>query len=469
MAKVNRNAAARRYTDSTSFKMAALFTLFLGITAGVLAYFINQFNTSALIDRVSIRISADWNSFNDWREMAPLQSIPEVIDGLAQQHRITFFGYQNEDGQFAYGAISPEGLETMPLEDDLVIMMVTSDNIFTTYEFEGAHRFAARFYDLEEGGRILIARDIEDLLLERRRMQQLGLLTILLMVAAIGIGFYISTYVAGLTNKISQTAHQIMETGDFSQRIPVKRGGDDLSDLARILNDMLAKTEELVGSVRQVSDNIAHDLRTPLTRLRNRLDELDDRLLNLGDSEASDIVESVIREADHILGTFGALLRIARIESGKKEKEFDRVEMAPLLEDILELYEPVAEEKGLKIQSRIENYATWGDADMLFQVFANLMDNATKFTSKGGTIELICRLEGSRVVVEVGDQGCGIADTDKKSVFERFYRAEESRHTAGNGLGLSLVQAVMKLHKASIWIKDNNPGTRFFISLQLIR
>ncbi len=447
--------------------MAALFTLFLGISAAVLAYFINQFNTSTLIDRVSVRIAADWTSFNDWREMAPLQSIPEVIDGLAQHHNYTFFGYENEDGQFAYGAISPEGLETMSLEDDLLIMLVTSDNIFSTYEFEGEHRFAARFYELEEGGRLLIARDIEDLLLERRKMQQLGLLTIFLMVAAIAIGFYISTYVAGLTNKISQTAHQIMETGDFSQRIPIEGGGDDLSELAKVLNDMLAKTEELVGSVRQVSDNIAHDLRTPLTRLRNRLDDLDDRLINIGDAETSDIVESVIREADHILGTFGALLRIARIESGKKEKEFDLVEMAPLLEDILELYEPVAEEKHINIISRVENHSTWGDADMLFQVFANLMDNAIKFTPEGSSIELVCRQESSRVVVEVADHGCGIPDKDKKRVFERFYRGEESRHTAGNGLGLSLVQAVMKLHKASIWIKDNNPGTRFFISLQL--
>ncbi|MEQ9210248.1 MAG: HAMP domain-containing sensor histidine kinase [Pseudomonadales bacterium] len=469
MSKPVNTVAARRYTDSTSFKMAALFTLFLGISAAVLAYFINQFNTSTLIDRVSGRISADWTSFNDWREMAPLQSIPEVIDGLAQHHLNTFFGYENEEGEFTYGAISPEGVRTMPLEDDLLIMMVTSDNIYSTYEFEGEHRFAARFYDLVDGGRILIARDIEDLLLERRKMQQLGLLTIFLMVAAIAIGFYISTYVAGLTNKISQTAHQIMETGDFSQRIPIKGGGDDLSDLAKVLNDMLAKTEELVGSVRQVSDNIALDLRTPLTRLRNRLDDLDERLVDVGDSETSDIVESVMREADHILGTFGALLRIARIESGKKEKEFDRVEMAPLLQDILELYEPVAEEKGLTIKSRIENFATWGDADMLFQVFANLMDNANKFTPEGGVIELICRQEFSRVVVEVADQGCGIADKDKKRVFERFYRGEESRHTAGNGLGLSLVQAVMKLHKASIWIKDNNPGTRFVISLQLIK
>jgi len=460
---------APRYTESTSFKMAVLFTLFLGVSAAVLAYFINQFNTSTLIDRVSVRISADWTSFNDWREMAPLQSIPEVIDGLTQHHRNTFFGYQNEEGEFTYGAISPEGVETMPLEEGLLLMLVTADNIYSTYEFEGAHRFAARFYDLDKGGRVLIARDIEDLLLERRKMQQLGLLTIFLMVAAIAIGFYISTYVAGLTSKISQTAHQIMETGDFSQRIPVKGGGDDLSDLAKVLNDMLAKTEELVGSVRQVSDNIAHDLRTPLTRLRNKLDDLDDRLENIGDSEAHGIVESVMREADHILGTFGALLRIARIESGKKEKDFDRVEMAPLLEDILELYEPVAEAKGLKIESRIENFATWGDADMLFQVFANLMDNANKFTSEGGIIELVCRQESSRVVVEIADQGCGIVDEDKKRVFERFYRGEESRHTAGNGLGLSLVKAVMDLHKASIWIKDNNPGTRFYVSLQLIK
>lgn len=465
--KISPTSLGRRYTDSSSFKMALVFTLLIGVSAGVLSYFINLFNTSNLIDRVEVGLEADFAAFLDWQEMAPEFSVPEIIDRLKENPYRGEYSYQNANGDYVYGSLIPADIEIAEFKENIILLYVRKEDLHSAIDFEGTHRFAAKKYILEDGSRLLIGRDIERALTVRKRMQQLGLLTIVLMLVVIATSFFISTYVVGLTNNISKTANDIMETGDFSRRIPVGSAGDDLGNLATVLNDLLERAENLMQSVRQVSDNIAHDLRTPLARLRNQLDDLDLRMKATGDESAQDITESLIREADHILGTFGALLRIARIESGKREQEFEQVELVPLLEDILELYQPLAEDKGIEIFAKFEEASTLGDPDMLFQVFANLMDNAIKFTPEGGAIELLCRYKNGSVCIELADSGAGISDEDKPKVFDRFFREEKSRHTPGNGLGLSLVQAVMKLHKADISIHDNNPGARFVVRVNL--
>ena len=456
----------RRYTDSSSFKMALIFTVLIGVSAGVLSYFINSFNTGALIERVEASIRSEYATFLDWREMAPELTVPEIIDRLKQNQYRGEYSYQDPEGHFVYGTLIPADIEIAQLKDDILLLYVEKQDLHSDLNsFEGVHRFAAQKFELDDGSRLLIGRDIERALIGRKLMQQLGLLTIALMLIVIVTSFFISTYVVGLTNKIGKTAHEIVETGDFTRRIEVQSAGDDLSNLASVLNDLIEKADTLMRSVRQVSDNIAHDLRTPLARLRNQLDQLHLHAQETGDDHTQQTVESLIRESEHILGTFGALLRIARIESGRREKEFESVELIPLLEDILELYEPLAEEEGIEIEFKAEEALTYGDPDMLFQVFANLVDNAIKFTPEGGRIELVCRTQQDGIHLEVADTGVGIADEDKSKVFNRFYRQEKSRRTPGNGLGLSLVLAVMKLHKADISVADNHPGTRFIIRL----
>jgi len=456
----------RRYTDSSSFKMALVFTVLIGVSAGVISYFINIFNTGTLIDRVEVGIKSDFASFLDWREMAPGLSVPEIIDRLKQNEYRGEYSYQDANGNYVYGSLIPADIEISKLKGDILLLYVQKEDLHSNIiDFEGTHRFAAKTFELDDGSRLLIGRDIEHALIGRKHMQQLGLLTVVLMLVVIATSFYISTYVVGLTNNIGKTAYEIMETGDFSRRIPISSGGDDLSNLATVLNDLLERADTLMQSVRQVSDNIAHDLRTPLARLRNQLDELDMHMKDIEDDAGREITESLMREADHILGTFGALLRIARIESGRREQEFEMVDLVPLLEDILELYQPLAEEDGIDVAFKSSSALTWGDPDMLFQVFANLMDNAVKFTPENGRIELLCESKSDGVYVELADSGTGILNTDKSRIFDRFYREEKSRCTPGNGLGLSLVQAVMKLHKADISVYDNNPGTRFIVRL----
>ncbi len=445
--------------------MALVATLVIGVGAGVISYFTNQFNTSTLLDRVNMGIESDLAAFRDWQEIAPLLDVTNVIDRLQKNHPRSFYSYQSAGGEYLYGNLHPEDSAIIPFEGNLELIKLSQEQVHTSEGFEGLHRFAVGYHRMEDGSVLVVGRDIEHLLVQRKRMQQLGLLTIVFMMVVVAVSFYFSTYFAEVINSIGSTASDIIETGDFSRRIPVQGTWDDLSNLANLLNALLARTESLMSSVSQVSDNIAHDLRTPLTRLRNHLDELHTRLSASDDHASREISEAVIREADQILETFSALLRIARIESGSGEHNFQSLALKPLLEDILDLYQPLAEEHGVQVSAELQSLQVAGDTDMLFQLFANLMDNAVKFSPEGGTIEVRCYPRGDRIMVEIADSGKGIAPEDRERVFDRFYRAEKSRSTAGSGLGLSLVRAIVNLHQSRISILDNNPGSRCVVEL----
>ena len=395
--------------------------------------------------------------------------LTEIIDRMERSHPSTYFSIQDPAGDYVYGDLHPGDLEVSVLRGGIVLMDVQSQDV-SSDSFEGTRRFGAKVHTLDDGTRLLVARDMEDALKSRDRLQLLGLLTILLMMIVIFSSFLISTFVVRRLNTIWRTARAIVLTGDLSQRIEVKETQwDDLSTLGAVLNELLERIEGLMQSVRQVSDNIAHDLRTPLTRLRSHMEELDQVLKSTGDTEARGIAGSLIVEADQILRTFNALLRIARIESGKMEQEFLEVDLAEVLLDVLDLYQPVAEEKNIHVCELQTESKTIGDRDMLFQLFANLMDNAVKFTPEGGTVRIVTEEADGQIQIRIEDSGPGISDEDKKRVFGRFFRAEESRSSPGAGLGLSLVYAVLQLHKGRIEVLDNNPGTCFCVFLNAVR
>ncbi len=280
-----------------------------------------------------------------------------------------------------------------------------------------------------------------------------GALIMFFMLTVILVSFFISNFVVSRINKISETANDIMRTGDLSRRISIDTSYDDLSNLAQTLNALLEQIEMLMTGIRDVSDNIAHDLRTPLARLRNHLE--DSRKTPPDTAKINQLIE----EADHLLSTFNSILRISNIEKSKRHEPFTIVDIGQILQDVIELYEPLAEEKEIALNTSIKKAPQIkGDKDLLFQVFSNLLDNAIKFSPTGSEITLTLENIGNKPQIMIADQGTGIPPQDIDKVFTRFYRADKSRNTPGTGLGLSLVKAVTDMHKAKIALQDNNPG-----------
>lgn len=286
----------------------------------------------------------------------------------------------------------------------------------------------------------------------------LGSAALVAMLLIVVISFYISVFVVGRVGQIADTARKIMKTGDFTQRISVESRWDDLSGLARLLNDFLERMQIQLQNVRDVSDNIAHDLRTPLARLRGRLQRCAKNPI-AGD------MEQAILEIDQILGTFAALLRIAQIEKDPRQNNVQRFPLHTLLYDVMELYGPLAEEKNITLTSTISSYELEGDKDLLFQLFANLFDNAVKYTPAGGAITLALAVQNGRAVITLADNGPGIPDDEKEKVFNRLYRGDASRSTPGSGLGLSLARAIVDRHGGQIDLKNEMPGLRIIVKL----
>jgi signal transduction histidine kinase len=319
---------------------------------------------------------------------------------------------------------------------------------------------------LPDGDRLLVGRDTGavDALLKRLTVaMRLGLLVTILL-ALLGAWVTSRRFARRLAG-VAQASHEIM-AGDLSRRVPQGRGadGDDFDQLAATLNTMLARIESLMAGVRHVSDTIAHDLRTPLARLRNRLEALQSDATESLDREG---LSQALREVDGLLATFNALLRIAQVETGGRRMAFAPVDLAALLADVVDLYDAVAEESGVTLDTAIATAATVdGDRDLLFQAFANLMDNAVKFSPDGGVVGLALAVEGEDAVITLTDHGPGIPEGDRERVFERFARLDQSRTTPGNGLGLTMVAAVTEAHGGAIRL-DDGPGGGLRVTLRL--
>ncbi len=329
---------------------------------------------------------------------------------------------------------------------------------FQLKEDKQPHAARARPFILRGGLHLLVGRDIRELK-EIQTLIQNAFSWGLAFTLALGLigGLMMSWSMVRRIDAINQTSRQIM-TGDLSRRIPTKGTGDDFDKLADNLNAMLDQIEKLMAGVRQVSDNIAHDLRTPLTRLRNRLEQ---------GAKTEPLFEQCIVDADQLLSTFNALLRIAKIESGSHQSRQERVDLERLVQDASELYEALAEEKNQSLSLHLERgLEIKGDRDLLFQALANLLDNAVKYTPSGGKINISLRQQKQGMVeIIVADNGAGIPVVAREKVLQRFYRLEAARNSPGNGLGLSLVAAVASLHHGQLRLEDNAPGLRVVLEL----
>lgn len=441
----------RSYYHSSSFKMAVFFTALLGISVGVLGYFGHYFSRGHLVYGTEKVIDA------------AIENVASLYIGSAAADSVAAKITQQTDGKLLAllerdGQILAGNLDTLP---ENVSLLAEGTVLFKSPATDT--EYAAKIHTFEDGRRLFVAVDITDSMANYRFMQGLSILSIVLMTVVILTSFMISTFVVSRTNRIAQTAKRIMDTGNLSQRIEIDSQWDDLSNMSLVLNGFLERIETLVEGVQKVSDNIAHDLRTPLTRLHNSLETLRKHPAVTGNVEAADRCDRLLAESDHLLSTFNALLRIARIETGKQKHNFSTLPLQKLLHDVVELYEPLAEEKNINVICDFSSASIVGDRDLLFQAFANIIDNAIKYSPQGGAITLFLAQNDTGTVVSVADGGIGIAPEEREKVFDRFYRAEASRHAPGNGLGLSLVGAIISLHGASIVLSDNAPGLVFQI------
>lgn len=284
--------------------------------------------------------------------------------------------------------------------------------------------------------------------------------TVLLSLAG---GAMMSLNVLGRVEALSRASREIIG-GDLRGRIPVCGSDDEFDHLATSLNGMLDRIEGLMNGLRQVSNDIAHDLRTPLTRLRQRVERA---LRKEGDVESlREALAGTLHDVDSILETFGALLRIAQIEASARRANFATVDLTEVLKTVVEVYASVADEKGQTIAEAIPSgLVVHGDRELLLQLFANLLENAVRHTPPSTGIEVRARTVSRHVEIVVADNGPGIPEHLRSSVFQRFYRLDASRTTIGSGLGLSLAAAVASLHDSAITLDDNRPGLRATIRL----
>ena len=255
---------------------------------------------------------------------------------------------------------------------------------------------------------------------------------------------------------VSATATAIA-AGDFAQRVRLSGRGDEFDQLAETINDMLDRIGRLMEGVREVSNAIAHDLRTPITRARARLE--DAALHASTTTELHAAIERATADLDGIVAVFQALLRIAEIEAGSRRSAFARLDLAPLIADVAELYGAVAEEKGIALSVDASAHVpAFGDRELVQQAVANLVDNAVKFSPSGGTVRITATARPDEVQISVADQGPGIPAADRERATERFFRGEVARNTPGAGLGLATVQAIAQLHGGSLRLIDATPG-----------
>jgi signal transduction histidine kinase len=443
---------AKIFTTST-FRLAALY--FLVFTASVIAILAYVFyNTVGLLERQTDEtIRAEVQGISDQYRLRGLRGIIDVIDRRSAGDTATIYILVNPERERLTGNLEklPENAGGEPGWIDFPLRVKS---------VKGAVNHTGRAYHagLSGGYHVLVGRDVQEL----RQFRDLILSTLyvalpLALVLGLGGGYLTSRNFLRRVDGIAGASRSIM-LGDLSQRMPVKGSGDELDRLSTALNEMLEQIERLMAGMKEVTTNVAHDLKTPLTRLRARIDAA----LRSGSSrEYRAALTQAIDESDRLLNTFNALMSIARAEAGQAREGLQRTDLHEVLEDVVELYQPLVEEAGggLSFHSTVGLFAR-ADRQLMSQAISNLIDNALKYggSENGAEIAISGARSGGNVEIAVSDRGSGIPEGDRERVKGRFVRLDESRTKPGNGLGLALVSSVMKLHGGQLVLTDNNPG-----------
>jgi len=451
---------------TTAFKLTLVYLgIFVLFAASLLAYF--ALNTRRLItEQITATVNGEVNGLSEQYGQGGLRRLVIVVDVRSRRPGSSLYLVTTPSGEGLAGNVG--SLEPGVLDRPGWL----ETNYHRLESPEGTeHRALVRVVQLPGGFHLLVGRDLE----ERERLFAIVVnagqwsLALVIVLGLIG-GFFVSRRVLSRIDAMTGTAQTIM-AGDLSGRLPVAGTGDELDRLADNVNAMLERIEALMRGLKEVSDNIAHDLKTPLTRLRNRCEQA--LRSATGETSYRAALESTIAESDDLIRTFDALLMIARAESGQARDNMTEFDASEIARDVGDLYEPVADEKGIALKIDAPAAApVRGNRELVSQALANLIDNAIKYAGPSGKVngvpaEIVVRAgnDGERITLSVADRGPGIPDADRGRVVERFVRLEQSRSESGSGLGLSLASAVARLHGGELKLEDNHPGLRTTIAL----
>jgi signal transduction histidine kinase len=452
---------------TTVFKLSVAYLCTFAIGAGLVLGGIG-WNVKELIDeQIGQTIDADIRGLSEQYSEGGIRQLVEVIQRRTRQPSASLYLVTTYAGVPVAGNVA-----SLPEQ-----LIGKNGLIETSYQRSGEeaprHRALARVFILPGGFRLLVGHDIEDRETLRNILAR-ALITSLFWLVLIGTlgGIFVARRVLKRVDAISDSARAIM-TGDLTKRLPLAGTGDELDRLAESVNAMLERITALMAGLKEVSDNIAHDLKTPLTRLR--MDAEQALRARTSPEEQRAALEKIIEESDGLIRIFNALLMIARAEAGTQPEGMNDFDVSEIARDVGELYEPLAEEHEVKlIVSVDEPMMIHGNRELIGQALANLLDNALKYGVPEGShpqasrsVRLEARRNGEAAELIVGDRGVGILPADRARVVDRFVRLENSRTRPGSGLGLSLAAAVAHLHGGELRLEDNAPGLRVIISLPL--
>jgi len=452
---------------TTTFRLSLTY-LALFSAAAIVAIVYIYWNTTVLLSRqLNQTIDAELKGLAEQYRAGGLDQLVRIVAERSGTPGNSLYLVADSEGRRLAGnlsAVSPELWNSLgPVE--FVYQRPATGGVEKRLAFANVFRLAS-------GYRLIVGRDIEDRR-ELARMVRSAMLWGLGVMALFGIGggYWVSRKLLARIDALAETTRTIMD-GDLPGRLPVTGSGDELDRLSESLNLMLARIEQLMAGLREVSDNIAHDLKTPLNRLRNRVEQA--LREPYGEAAYREVLERTIEEADGLIKTFNALLSIARIEAGAGGENREKLDVSALLRDVAELYEPVAEERGIELRAETDApIFVRADRQLLGQAIANLIDNALKYgaperSSGNGSrpeVEVSAHAKGPIAEIVVTDRGPGVPVPDRERVLDRFVRLEASRSEPGSGLGLSLVAAVARLHGGILRLEDNEPGLRVVLAL----
>ena len=441
---------------STTFRLALISIGVFGAIVIVLFGYVYWSTTSFVLSRSDSAIEAERATLRNIYDTSGREGLIQAIQRRSATARFDGSVYLLSDASFAPVAGN--------LKDWPALKSTGQWSEFSTDALDGKtapsqHLFRATWETLPDGFHLLVGNDVSDL--GRFTNEIYGALAsaiLLIFVLAAVASLSVTRRTVGRIESINMTSRAIMERG-LGRRIPLRGTQDEWDHLAQNLNSMLERIETLMAEVKQVSDNVAHDLRTPLARMRGRLEKAS--IDRSAPSHDQSLISETMADLDDVLRMFSSLTRISQIEAANQTAAFRVVSLGEIATEVAELFDAAAEAKGGRVDvSGDKTLRISADRDLLFDAISNLIDNAIKHGKEGGLVSINLDRRDGEAILSVSDDGPGIPSEQFDQVFKRFYRLERSRSTPGNGLGLSLVAAVARLHGARIRLVDNAPGLR---------